>query len=55
MEILVVDVYTVAGRELTAEYNSIGTPVFIFFDPDGGELWRSIGTLDPDKVRASLP
>lgn len=53
--ILKVDVYTSAGRELTAEYNSIGTPTFIFLDPDGVELWRMIGTIDPERVRASLP
>ncbi|MFN2144890.1 MAG: hypothetical protein ACK2T7_06030 [Anaerolineales bacterium] len=55
LEILRVDVYTPAGRALSADYNSIGTPVFIFFDPEGNEVWRSIGTLDPDQVRNSLP
>jgi hypothetical protein len=53
--ILQVDVYTPAGRELSEEYISIGTPVFIFFDPDGVEVWRSIGSIDPEQVRASLP
>jgi thioredoxin-related protein len=53
--ILKVDVYTNAGRELSNEYNSFGTPTFIFFEPDGTELWRSIGSIDSDKVRASLP
>ena len=52
---MVVDVYTPAGRDLSAEYNSIGTPTFIFFDPNGAEVWRSIGTVDPDQVRDSLP
>lgn len=53
--ILQVDVYTTAGRELSEVYNSIGTPVFIFFDQDGAEVWRSIGSINPDKVRTSLP
>jgi hypothetical protein len=53
--ILQVDVYTPAGRELSEAYNSIGTPVFIFFDPGGTEVWRSIGSIDPEQVRASLP
>ncbi len=47
--------YTPAGRELSADYNSIGTPTFIFFDLDGNEVWRSIGMIDPDQVRDSLP
>lgn len=55
LEVIKVDVFTAAGRELTAEYSSIATPTFIFFDPDGNEVWRSIGSLDPDRVRASLP
>jgi thioredoxin-related protein len=53
--IIQVDVYTTAGRDLTKVFNSIGTPVFIFFDPDGIEVWRSAGSIDPDQVRASLP
>ena len=55
LNILKVDVYTTAGRKLTAEYNSIATPTFIFFDADGNEVWRTIGSLDPEQVRASLP
>lgn len=55
LEIIKVDIYTAAGRELTAEYNSIATPTFIFFDAEGNEVWRSIGSLDPDRVRTSLP
>ena len=55
LDILQVDVYTPAGRELSGVYNSFGTPTFIFFDPEGNEVWRSIGSIDADKVRASLP
>jgi thioredoxin-related protein len=55
LDVLVVDVYTPAGRELSKEYNSLGTPTFIFFDPEGVEVWRSIGSIDPDQVRDSLP
>jgi len=55
LEIIKVDIYTAAGRELTAEYNSIATPTFIFLDAGGNEVWRSIGSLDPGRVRTSLP
>ncbi|MBN2043471.1 MAG: thioredoxin family protein [Anaerolineales bacterium] len=55
LEILQVDVYTPSGRELSKIYNNIGTPTFIFFDPNGDEVWRSFGSIDPDKVRESLP
>lgn len=53
--ILQVDIYTAAGRELSAEYNGVFTPTFVFFNPDGEEVWRTVGSLDPEKVRASLP
>ncbi len=53
--ILQVDIYSDAGREMAADYNGVFTPTFIFFNPDGEEVWRSIGSLDPDQVRASLP
>ena len=52
---LVVDVYTPAGRVLTETYGSLGTPTFIFFEPDGVEIWRTFGSVDPDQVRNSLP
>jgi thioredoxin-related protein len=55
IEIIKVDIYTAAGRELSAEFNSIATPTFILFDAGGNEVWRSIGSLDPDRVRAWLP
>jgi len=55
LNIIKVDIYTASGRELTAEFNSVATPTFIFFDASGNEIWRSIGSLDPDRVRDSLP
>ena len=48
--VLKVDVNSDAGREL----GSAATPTFIFYDASGVELWRQIGSLDADKVRASL-
>jgi thioredoxin-related protein len=53
--VLRVDVNSPTGRELTVEYGSRVTPTFIFFDPDGEEVWRQFGTLDPERVRASMP
>lgn len=42
------------GRELAPVYGFEFTPTFIFFDAQGNELWRSVGELDPQKVRDSL-
>ena len=42
------------GRELAPVFGFEYTPTFIFFDAQGNELWRSVGSLDPDKLRKSL-
>jgi thioredoxin-related protein len=43
-----------AGRELGARFGFIATPTFILFDADGQEIWRAVGTLDPNQVRQRL-
>ena len=48
-----VDVQSALGHELVREYGNF-TPTFIFYDEQGIELWRSVGTLDVEKVRQSL-
>ena len=42
------------GRELAPVYDFEFTPTFIYFDRDGNELWREVGSLDPQRVRDSL-
>lgn len=42
------------GRELTSVYGFEFTPTFIYFDAKGNEVWRQIGSLDPQQVRDSL-
>jgi thioredoxin-related protein len=42
------------GMELAPVYNFEFTPTFIFFDAQGHEVWRTVGTFDPQKVRDSL-
>ena len=52
--VLRVDMQDAAGKELASEYNARVTPTFIFFDGTGSEVWRSMGTIDPQQVAASL-
>ncbi len=54
LRILRVDVQSPVGRELAPVYNFEYTPTFIFFDAKGQELWRSIGEIDAQRVRASV-
>jgi thioredoxin-related protein len=50
LQVVSVDVQSALGKELIREYGNF-TPTFVFYDGDGNELWRSVGTLDADKVR----
>ena len=42
------------GRELAPVYDFEFTPTFIYFDGDGNELWREVGSLDTQKVYESV-
>jgi thioredoxin-related protein len=48
------DVQTQAGRELARGYGFRYTPTFIMFDAQGREIWRQVGGLDTERVRASV-
>lgn len=54
LHVLRINVQDRVGRELAPVYNFEYTPTFIFFDAKGDELWRSIGEIDPQRVRDSL-
>ncbi len=54
LHILRLNVQEPVGRELAPVYGFQYTPTFIFFDAQGNELWRSVGQLDPQRVRQSL-
>jgi thioredoxin 1 len=43
------------GRELAPVYGFEFTPTFIFFDAQGNELWRSVGELNLEQFRESVP
>jgi len=53
LKVVRVDVQSALGRSLAREYGSF-TPTFVFFDLQGEELWREIGSLDAEKVRQAL-
>jgi thioredoxin-related protein len=42
------------SRPFMARYDFQFTPTFILLDADGNEIWRLIGSIDPQKVRQSL-
>jgi len=54
LHIIRIDIQQQVGRELAPVYGFEYTPTYIFFDAKGNELWRSIGEIDPQKVRDSV-
>ncbi len=54
LEIVRINVQDPVGRELAPVYGFEYTPTYIFFDSQGHELWRSIGEIDPQRVRDSV-
>jgi len=48
------NVQETVGRELAPVYGFEYTPTFIFFDAQGSEIWREVGTLDAQRVQESL-
>jgi thioredoxin-related protein len=51
LHIIRINVQDQIGRELGPVYQFEYTPTFIYFDAKGNELWRTIGEIDPQRVR----
>ncbi len=54
LRVLRIDVQTQTGQVLAANFKFLFTPTFIFFDGKGAESWRSVGRIDPQKIKDSL-
>jgi thioredoxin-related protein len=54
LHILRLNIQDNVGRELAPVYDFEYTPTFIFFDAQGKELWRTVGEIDPQRVRDSV-
>ena len=51
--VLQVNVQSDTGKDFKRNFGSF-TPTFVFFNEQGEELWRSLGTLDAEQVRDSM-
>lgn len=54
IHIIRVNIQDEIGRDLIRVYGFQFTPTFIYFDADGNELWRLVGSFDPQRVKDSL-
>jgi thioredoxin-related protein len=37
-----------------ARFGFLATPTFVFFDASGQEMWRSMGSIEPERVAECL-
>jgi thioredoxin-related protein len=49
-----IDILDPVGKEVGRHFDFKYTPTFILFNSEGEELWRTIGAIDPSKLRQSL-
>jgi thioredoxin-related protein len=43
-----------AAEPLLEHYRFQYTPTFIFIGPEGHEIWRMVGLLDPEQVEYTM-
>ena len=49
-----VNIQEEAGMQLAPLYQFEATPTFIFFNEQGAEIWRTIGSLDETRLRQEM-
>jgi thioredoxin-related protein len=42
------------GRTIAERFDFRFTPTFVFIDAAGNEIWRQVGSIDPQAVERSL-
>jgi thioredoxin 1 len=54
LKIIRLDVQSPAGSQVGQDYGFRYTPTFVLLDAAGKEIYRSIGSLDPNAVKSAL-
>jgi thiol:disulfide interchange protein len=54
LRVIRLDVQDDAAAEIAERYGMAFTPTFIYFDARGSEQWRSVGSIDPQRVANAL-
>jgi hypothetical protein len=52
--VLRINIQSPAGKALGSYFRATMTPTFIFFDSQGLEQWRSVGSIDRQRVEKFL-
>ena len=54
LQVIRLNIQDPVGYKLSERFDCRIVPSFIFFDVNGIEAWRSVGSLDAEKVRTSV-
>ncbi len=54
LDVIQINILAADSARLKDRYRIQFTPTFVFLTAHGEEAWRSIGTVDPEQVRASV-
>ena len=54
LAVIRINVQNQDAQPILEEFGFQYTPTFILFDPNGDELWRTAGAIDPDLVKETL-
>jgi thioredoxin 1 len=54
LDVVRVDIQSSAGRAIAGEFGVLVTPTFLFFDAQGKEIQRMVGSLDEELIERTL-
>ncbi len=54
VQVVQVNIQVGANQALIERLGARFTPTFVLFDAGGEEVWRSVGAIAPDEVRAQV-
>ncbi|MFN2222421.1 MAG: thioredoxin family protein [Chloroflexota bacterium] len=54
VQVIQINIQDRANRAMVERLGARFTPTFVLFDAAGEEVWRSVGSINPDEVRAQV-
>jgi thioredoxin-like negative regulator of GroEL len=54
LDVVRVDIQSSAGRAIAGEFGVLVTPTFMFFDAQGQEIQRMVGSLNEELIKRTL-
>ena len=54
VQVIQINIQDRANRAMVERLGARFTPTFVLFEAAGEEVWRSVGSINPDEVRAQV-